>query len=106
VREALTASKVFDHAPYSTSPLAVSRSNEPDPLSAPLSRDCSEAPAFRVEIPPDIHSLRDLSVVAAARWREVTRSTFQSCLARGYEVAGFYRDGQTGRCYYCLRMKA
>jgi predicted GNAT superfamily acetyltransferase len=105
VREALTAGKVFDHAPYSTSPLAVSRSNEVDPLSAPLSGDYSDAPGLRVEIPPDIHSLRDLSVVAAARWREITRSAFQSCLKRGYAVTGFYRDERTGRCYYCLRMK-
>ena len=105
VKEALTGSKLFDHAPYSTSPLAVSRSNEGDPLSAPLAGEHPDASALRVEIPPDIHSLRDLSVVAAARWREITRSTFQSCLTRGYEVAGFYRDELTGRCYYCLRLK-
>jgi predicted GNAT superfamily acetyltransferase len=105
VRVALTASKVFDKTQYATSPLAVSRSNEGDPLSAPLSVECSGAPRLRVEIPSDIHSLRDRSVVTAARWREITRSAFQSCLDQRHEVAGFYRDEATGRCYYCLRMK-
>jgi len=55
-----------------------------------------------VEIPEDIHIVRERSPQDAAEWRARTRRAFVWYLRRGYRVAAFSRDPATGRCYYGL----
>lgn len=57
----------------------------------------------QIEIPPDIHGLRDRDPKAARRWRETTRAEFQRYLKRGYRVAAFESQAREGRCFYVLR---
>jgi chorismate synthase len=60
------------------------------------------ARVLRVEIPPDIHRISASSPAKAAEWRRTTREAFLRLLEREYRVAGFYREGQTDRCFYAL----
>jgi predicted GNAT superfamily acetyltransferase len=103
--KAIAGQYAFDAELFSASLLAVGRSVEADEHSAPRISEFSRQPKVRVEIPPDIHAARAVSVQAAAHWREMTREAFQLHLSNGYEVAGFYRDKTTGRCFYCLQVK-
>ncbi len=36
----------------------------------------------------------------AAAWRALTRRAFEHYLGAGYKVTAFYRDRETGRCFY------
>ncbi|MGH7458143.1 MAG: hypothetical protein ACREKN_03530 [Longimicrobiaceae bacterium] len=60
------------------------------------------APIVRIQIPADIQSVQRVSLEQAGRWRATTRRAFLWYLERGYRVAGFYRDGAAGPCYYTL----
>jgi predicted GNAT superfamily acetyltransferase len=103
--KAIAGQHAFDAELFSASTLAVGRSVEADEHSAPRKSEFSRQPSVRVEIPPDIHAVRAVSAEAAAQWRQMTRGAFQFYLSNGYEVAGFYRDKTTGRCFYCLQVK-
>jgi predicted GNAT superfamily acetyltransferase len=61
---------------------------------------------LRVEIPSDIHRMMSSSVSCAAEWRAKTRTAFENLLHRGYTISGFYRDGSSGRCFYCFESLA
>ena len=61
-------------------------------------RSLPDAPRLRIEIPESIQELKAERPEAGPAWRESTRRAFQGCLARGYRVEAFYRDG--GRCFY------
>ncbi|MFY9826894.1 MAG: hypothetical protein WAM82_36405 [Thermoanaerobaculia bacterium] len=61
-----------------------------------------EAPRVRVEIPENIQAVKAESPEAARAWRESTRHAFETCLARGHRVEAFYRDRESGRCFYGL----
>jgi predicted GNAT superfamily acetyltransferase len=85
----------------------------PDPpddaaRTAPLLNDdpgavLAAAPALaRIEIPADIHRVREESPPEAVRWRQATRRAFLAALAHGYEVARFIRDPGQGRGWYVL----
>jgi predicted GNAT superfamily acetyltransferase len=56
----------------------------------------------RIEVPPNIQELKESDLAEAAAWRASSRWAFESCLARGYRVEAFYRDPESGRCFYCL----
>jgi predicted GNAT superfamily acetyltransferase len=58
--------------------------------------------AARIEIPRDIHRLRDRDPVQARGWRRATRRAFLSSIRRGMRVIGFERNAADGRCYYLL----
>jgi len=58
----------------------------------PVAADPPDAPAVRVEVPPDVLEVRRRAPEVAARWRASTRQAFEALLARGYGVAGFYRE--------------
>ena len=105
VRSALESKWTFERDPFIAEQLSVSRLNESDKFSDPVMRDCSQSQRFRIEIPSDIHALRDHSVEVALRWREATRAAFQLAYANNFQVAGFYRDATTDRCFYCLGKK-
>lgn len=60
----------------------------------------STPPAVRVEIPSDIHAVREEDPEEAARWRERTRQAFVARLEGGYRVAGFVPGPERG--FYLL----
>lgn len=69
-------------------------------------------PLVRLEIPADIHALKEADPVAGAAWRRASRAAFEACLAAGYRVVGFARQAADGaaprhsggglRCFYLL----
>jgi predicted GNAT superfamily acetyltransferase len=102
VAKAIDGKKLLELSAYGLTPIVVSRANEAEPNSPPGAAAFPEASKIRIEIPPDIHQLRDLSASAAWQWRGRTREAFQYYLANQYEVTEFYRDESTKRCFYCL----
>lgn len=56
----------------------------------------------RIEIPEDIQTLKESSLQTAAQWQDSVRRACQFYFDHGYHVAGFYRDPETGRCFYCV----
>jgi predicted GNAT superfamily acetyltransferase len=58
--------------------------------------------AARIEIPRDIHRLRDGDPALALSWRRNTRRAFLSSMRKGLRVRGFELDAADGRCYYLL----
>ncbi len=60
------------------------------------------APRVRVEIPPDIQSLKQVMPDVARAWRATTREIFQHYLRRGYRIEVFVRDPASERCCYVL----
>jgi predicted GNAT superfamily acetyltransferase len=103
VESILTGKSPTAISPFAESPLAVSRIDSLATLSAPQTANALRSSYIRIEIPPDIHVVRDASPAIAAEWRQATRHAFQQYLALGYQVSGFYRDEKTDRCFYCLR---
>jgi predicted GNAT superfamily acetyltransferase len=61
-----------------------------------------ESPRVRVEVPASIQDVKAERPDEAAAWRAVTRRAFESYLGKGYRVTAFYRDRETGRCFYGL----
>lgn len=57
-------------------------------------------PVVRVEIPSDVHAVRDEDPDEAARWRERTREAFLSGLDAGYRITGFVPGPDRG--FYVL----
>ena len=55
-----------------------------------------------VEIPRDIHALRDRNPRDAHAWRVETRRAFLHHLKRGYRVGGFHCGSRDERCFYLL----
>ncbi len=62
-----------------------------------------EQERVRIEIPAKIQDLKEAAPQLGAAWRRSTRRAFESYLAAGFGVDSFYRDSDTGRCFYCLR---
>lgn len=92
---------LFDPAPIAAAPVVnavVAAENRSVPVELPL----EVAPAVRVEIPPDIQETKATLPEAANAWRATTRRAFAWYLERGYRVAGFHRDRETGRSFYVL----
>ncbi len=65
-------------------------------------RPLPRSPSARVEIPRDIHALRDRDPDQAWRWRTTTRRAFLYYLKRGYRVGGFQGGPQEERSCYLL----
>jgi predicted GNAT superfamily acetyltransferase len=102
IKAVLEGRLTFDARPYVSAPFAVVRTVESDPFSQPLVNGVAGEERLRIEIPPDIHLLRDKSPGGAKAWREATRDAFVQAFAKQYEIAGFSRDNSSGRCFYCL----
>jgi predicted GNAT superfamily acetyltransferase len=92
----------FDHSSFVNSRLAVYSLFPSDGDSAPEAEIDLSDKRLRVEIPSDIHQLMSSSVSRAAEWRAKTRTAFENLFHKGYTVSGFYRDGSSGRCFYCM----
>jgi predicted GNAT superfamily acetyltransferase len=69
-------------------------STELEPLAA--------GAAVRVEIPADIWAIAADDHEAANAWQSGVRASFTNAMAAGFTVSGFYRDPDTGRCFYIL----
>jgi predicted GNAT superfamily acetyltransferase len=66
--------------------------------------DIWSSPVLRVEVPPDVESMRHSALRQACAWRAATRDAFLGALGRGYEVVGFSgRAGEPG--HYLLRRR-
>jgi predicted GNAT superfamily acetyltransferase len=76
----------------------VEQGNQPMPVEGELPLDS----AVRVEIPTDIHALKNVSLEHAVAWRTTTRRAFMFYQERGYEISAFHRDESSGRCFYLL----
>jgi predicted GNAT superfamily acetyltransferase len=63
----------------------------------------SDAPRVLVEIPGDIHAVRDVSPKTARLWRESTRRAFQYYLNRNYRVSAFASADDGRSCYVLVR---
>ena len=61
-----------------------------------------DAPAIRIEIPLNIHAIRDTDPSTARQWRESTRRAFQHYLKCGYHVSTLVRNPEGDRVYYLL----
>jgi predicted GNAT superfamily acetyltransferase len=106
IKSVLEGRLTFDSRPYAKAPIIVGRVVEDDQNSPPVLRKDVHEERIRVEIPPDIHLVRDTSASAAIAWRNLTRVAFQSALADRYEISGFYLEKTSGRCFYCLQKRS
>ncbi|HTY38875.1 MAG TPA: hypothetical protein VMH23_17290 [Bacteroidota bacterium] len=103
VENILAGKLVQSYGEYESSPLVVeARSALGEPLSA-MPDHAQRQTKLRIEVPSDIHALRDASTAVAAEWRQASRRAFQELIRRGYILDGFYRDKLSGRCFYCLK---
>jgi len=73
-----------------------------DGRSLPSEGELKGVPSVKVEIPSDIHAVRNESLDAARGWRASTRRAFQHYLKKGYAVKGFHREASSGRCFYIV----
>jgi predicted GNAT superfamily acetyltransferase len=105
IKSAIEGRLRFDSRPYANVPMVVSREVEGDPTSPPVLRKDVHEERIRIEIPPDIHLVRDTLGSAALAWRKMTRDAFQSAFSERYEISGFYRDESSQRCFYCLQKR-
>lgn len=60
------------------------------------------AAGFRVEVPQRIQEVKRDRPDEGPQWRAATRRAFEGALAQGLDVHRFYRDRETGRCFYVL----
>ncbi len=104
VERTLAGEGAADPGPAAQAPVA---NADPAPGGArPLEREPPQADAVRIEIPEDIQAVKSTSPETAARWRASTRRAFLHYLGHGYRVTTFYRDRESGRCFYVLQRGA
>jgi predicted GNAT superfamily acetyltransferase len=58
----------------------------------------------RIEVPADLHAVKNESLDVAKLWRETTRRAFTYYMDRGYLVTGFQCEAESGRCFYLLEL--
>jgi len=80
----------------------VNTTSSDDGTVTPVETDLPSGRLTRVEILPDIQLVKLNAPQQAATWRNVTRRAFEHYLSIGYVVDGFYRERQSGRCFYVL----
>jgi len=71
-------------------------------LETPRRRPRLPRAAARIEIPPDIHRLRDRDPAQAGAWRRTTRRAFLSYLGKGWRIRGFESSPTEEHCCYLL----
>ena len=80
----------------------VNTTERPGGAAAPTELPLPRLTSVRVEIPRDIHVLRDQDPQQARAWRATTRRAFLYYLKRGYRVTRFQRGAQAQRRFYLL----
>ena len=68
----------------------------------PVEIDLPDDPIVRIEIPNDIEHIKATSMPLGKRWHHCTKRACLWYLERNYFVAGFYKESDTGRCFYHL----
>jgi len=71
-------------------------------MITPTSGPFPDSPRILIEVPADIHAVRDQSPAEAKQWRMSTRQAFLHYLVRTYRVRSFVRDPSGERCFYLL----
>lgn len=71
-------------------------------VPVPIACALQAVPMVRIEIPVQILAVQKASLELAGRWRASTREAFLWYQEHGYQVAAFYRDPESGRCFYVL----
>ena len=77
-------------------PLASTRLSEGGSV-APTETPFPIGPLVRIEIPPEIQALKPR---LRRGWRSSTREAFLFYQEHGYQVVAFYREPESGRCFY------
>lgn len=80
----------------------VVNTEEADKVVRPVEIDLPENPVVRIEIPNDIEQIKATSMPLGKRWHNCTKRACLWYLERNYFVAGFYKESDTGRCFYHL----
>jgi chorismate synthase len=78
--------------PFATSPV----------VTDTLRQSPTPGSRVRIEIPADIYGVLERAPEEAAEWRVRTRGVLQAYLGKGYRVAAFFRERESGRCFYGL----
>jgi len=89
-------------APASAILKPVNSTSKPGEL-IPRQGDLPDQEEVQIEVPADIQRIKSQSHELGMKWREVTRRAFMWYLSRGYEIRAFYRDPNTGRCFYLVK---
>lgn len=71
-------------------------------VPVPIACAPQAVPMVRIEVPAQIQEVQEASLELAGRWRASTREAFLWYQEHGYQVAEFYRDPESGRCFYVL----
>lgn len=79
---------------FGDAPVVGPGDGEPSPLP--------EGPLVRVEIPENVQAVKAENLDLARAFRASTRRAFEHYLGSGWRADAFYKDPQTGRCYYGL----
>ena len=58
----------------------------------------------RIEIPADLHAVKDESLDLARSWRETTRRAFTHYMDLGYLITGLQNEQESHRCFYLLEL--
>jgi predicted GNAT superfamily acetyltransferase len=80
----------------------IANTEEAGPFVRPIEGDLPDAPIVRIEIPSDIDQIKANSMELGKRWHSCTKRACLWYLERNYAVEGFYREPETGRCFYHL----
>ena len=99
VEKALAGTLQQDIASFELAPIANTH---------PYDKDAAKESAYprdatvRVEIPADIQRLKTENMDRAIEWRASTRAAFLHYQQAKYQVDAFYREPDSGRCFYVL----
>jgi predicted GNAT superfamily acetyltransferase len=72
-------------------------------IAVPRALELPLSPTVRVEIPEEIQRVKHESIETARAWSESTRRACLHYMECGYQVLGFQRDLEAGRCFYVLK---
>lgn len=99
------ARRTPDVEPASTILKPVNATSKPGELT-PRQGDLPDQHEVQIEVPSDIQRIKIESHELGMKWRIVTRRAFMWYMSRGYEIRAFYRDPNTGRCFYLVRRQS
>lgn len=101
VDEALTGKRQNQKEAYRQA-LVVNSELQQNGESVPVEKEFTTARIVRVEIPENIQQVKVEAMDMAVQWRANTRKAFLFYQQLGYEIDGFYREKDSGRCFYVL----
>ncbi len=100
IADLLAAEGGVEDAIFTEAPVVNTEVTGGEPV--PRELELPEGDEVKVEVPWDLQSLKRTSIDTARAWRATTRRAFLHYLEREYQVTGFRRDRDAGRCFYIL----